>query len=204
MKILKKAVKGEQGYFNYQRFIRTVRTGILFIIPMAAYVAAYLYYGSRQNLITVVAMIGLIPACLSAVGIVMVYTVRSVPAKLYREIEPHTGSLTMAYELYMTNYDKNTLLDAVAVCGETIVALATFKNPDRKQAETHIENTVRAAGFRANASVLTDPAKFIERLDSMNAHAADLRSGIAARKDSRYPEETYEEQLLHILMTASL
>ena len=110
----------------------------------------------------------------------------------------------MGYELYMTNYDKNTLLDAVAICGDTIVGLATYKNPNRKDAETHMLNMVRSAGFRASVNVLTEPEKFYERLESMNAHADDLRKDIAPKKDSRYPEETYEEQLMHILLSVSL
>ena len=202
--MIKKAGKGYAGYIKYERFRRIVRTVILFLIPFAAFTAAYIYYGGRQNIITVVAMIGMIPACMSAVSVVMVFTIRSIPKDLLARIEAHAGDLFMAYELYMTNYDKNTLLDAVAICGDTIVALATFKNPNRKEAEAHMLKMIRAAGFRANVTVMDNPDKYIERLDSLSAHAADIREGIYARKDSRYPEDTYEAQLLHILMTASL
>lgn len=204
MKLVKKAYKGEAGYIDYERFSRMVRTAILFIIPLAALVGATLYFGTRQNIITVIAMVGMIPACMSAVSVILVYTIRSIPKKLFEEIQPRTGSLTMAYDLYMTNYDKNTLFDAIAVCGDTVVGLATFKNPDRKEAETHIGNVLRQDGFRANVSVLGDEKKFLERLDSLNAHAESIRAGVKRREDDRYPEETYEEQILHILMQVSL
>ena len=202
--MIKKAGKGYAGYINYERFRRIVRTVILFLIPFAAFTIAFIYYGSRKNIISVVAMIGMIPACMSAVSVVMVYTIRSIPTEILKRIEETCGDLAMGYELYMTNYDKNTLLDAVAICGDTIVALATYKNPDRKEAESHMLKMIRAAGFRANVTVMTDADKYVERLASLSAHAADLRSGIQPRKDSRYPEDSYEEQLMHILLSASL
>ncbi|MBE5996686.1 MAG: hypothetical protein E7240_04930 [Lachnospiraceae bacterium] len=202
--MIKKAGKGQAGYISYERFRRIVRTVILFLIPFAAFTVSLIYYGTRQNIITVVSMIGMIPACMSAVSVVMVFTIRSIPKDTLKRIEERAGDLAMAYELYMTNYDKNTLLDAVAVCGDTIVALATYKKPDRKEAEAHMLKMIRAAGFRANVTVMDNESKFLERLTSLSAHAADIRSGILPRKDSRYPEDSYEEQLIHILMTASL
>ena len=202
--MIKKAGKGYAGYITYERFRRIVRTVILFLIPFAAFIASYIYFGTRQNIITVVSMIGMIPACMSAVSVVMVFTVRSIPKELYERIQENCGDLAMGYELYMTNYDKSTLLDAVAVCGDTIVALATFKKPNRQEAESHMLKMIRAAGFRANVTVMDDADKYIERLASLSAHAPGLRAGIQARKDSRYPEDSYEEQLMHILLSASL
>ena len=201
---MKRAVKGEAGYIRYERFIRLVRTLALFAIPFIAFLAATLYYGTNKNMISVIAMVGMLPACMMAVSLIMVYTIRPIDGKLLARIREHAGSLTMAYELYLTNGDKNTLLESAAVCGDQIVGLSTYKNPGRKDAEAHIMNTCRSAGFRAGAAILTDPEKYLERLDSLNAHAEQLRAGLTARPDPRYPEETYEEQLLHILLRASL
>ncbi len=201
---MKRAYKGEAGYIAYERFRRVLVTAVLFAIPIAAFITAYFLTGTKSNIITVIAMVGCIPACMSAVSAVMVYTIRSIPRDLYDRILPHAGDLVMAYDLYLTNGDKNVLYDAVAICGRTVVALTTFKNPDLKEAEKHMLNMVRAGGLSANVTIMRDPDKFIERLDTMNAHSAELRSGVGRVNDERYPEETPEGQILHVLKNVSL
>ena len=201
---MKRAYKGEAGYIAYERFRRVLVTAVLFAIPLAAFLTAYFMTGTKSNIITVVAMVGCIPACMSAVSAIMVYTIRSIPRDLYDRIRTHTDGLYMAYDLYLTNGDKNVLLDAVAVCGRTVVALTTFKNPDLKEGEKHMANMIRSGGLAATVNLMKDPDKFIERLDSLSAHASELREGIARVPDERYPEEAPEEQILHVLKNVSL
>ena len=198
-----RAYKGDKGYIRYERFSRTLRTALYLAIPLIAFLAAFLYFGTRENIITIVAMVGLIPACMSIVSVVMMYTVRPMPEDEYLKILPHTDGFTMAYELYLTNYDKNTLLDAAALCGDTVVGLATYKAPERKESERHMENVFRTEGFKADVTVFHDVNKFIERLDTLRPHMEDRRNAVSRRNDERFPEETYEEQLLHILLRVS-
>ena len=201
---MKKAEKGEAGYILYERFRRTVRTAVLFLIPLAALIAAALYFGTRKNAVTVIAMVGMVPACMSVVSVIMMFTIRPVAAQRLARIREKAGSLTMAYELYFTNYDKNVLADALAVCGKYVVVLSDFRSPDRNEAAKHLTNLLRAAGFSAEVNVMGDEEKFLERLDSLNAHASTLRQGMKRRNDERYPEEDPEQQMLHVLRSAAL
>ena len=199
-----RAAKGEAGYITAERIRRGLITILLFLIPLTAFLIAYRVTGTRQNVVTIIAMVGCIPACMSAVSLIMVYTVRSIPEETYRRISEKCGSLTMAYDLYMTNYDKNTLFDAIAICGATAVGLVTYKKPDLNDAKRHVENVLRLDGFHVNMTILTDVNAFAERLVSMNEHAESLREGHPRREDTRYPEETFEEQVRHILLQVSL
>ena len=201
---MKRKVKGEAGYIAYERVRRAFVVLILFAIPLIAFIASYLYFGTRKNIISVIAMIGFIPACMAAVSLIMVFTIRSIPADLYKRIKPHIKRLDAAYELYLTNGDKNILLDCVAVCNTNVVALNTFKDPDLKEGKTHLENVLRSAGLTSSVIIMNDPDKFIERLDSLNEHYDDLMKDSKRINDERYPEDTREKQVIHAIKTVSL
>ena len=63
--------------------------------------------------------------CKSLVGLIMILIRRPMDPKLYEEIRAHPGELVMAYENYMTFYEKSAYIDAVAVCGNTVVAYSS-------------------------------------------------------------------------------
>ena len=200
----KRIYKGELGYIRTARVRKLWLTLLAFVIPVAAYVAAFLYWGTNKNIITVVAIVGCLPACRSLVNLIMFFTIRSVPAKDAAKLKEHEGSLTCAYELYLTTYEKSVLLDACAICGKTFIGLATFKNPDVKFLQKHIGNSLRAAGYSVNVNIMTDINKYLERLDSMNANADKLREGVTFKMDEKYPELSGEEIVKYKLMAVAL
>lgn len=193
----KRKLKGEYGYISSERKRRILLTVVLLAIPLSIYTVAYVVNGTNETVLSVVSIVACLPACASIVSAIMVYTIPPMPEEEYQKIEPHTGTLTMAYEVYLTNYDKNTLLDAVTVCGDSVVGLSTYKkNPDRRESEKHIENVLRADGYSMKAAVLNDVNRFNERLDSLNAHADTLRTG----KDPVRREEEIMAHLLHVAL----
>lgn len=124
---MQKASKGQYGYFRYERMRRLLITIITVLLPAAIFVAGIIVYGSEKNLLTVLALVLVIPFAMAFVSLVMVYTHSSIPEEEYREIEEHAGTLTMAYELYVTHEKASTMVDAFAICGSTVVGLVTEK-----------------------------------------------------------------------------
>ena len=201
---MQKISKGNIGYIKSQRLYKALTTLILFIIPIGALIAAWLYYGTNKNLITVLALVGCLPACRSLVNLIMFFTVKPLPQDIAERIKAHEGSLECAYELYLTTQDKNIMIDACGICGNTIVALSTFKNPDTVFGEKHITNTLRASGKSVTVNIMKDPDKFIERLDDLNSKAEKIRSSVNFVPDERYPDLSNEELIKYKLMAVAL
>ena len=200
----KKIYKGDLGYIKYSRIKKSLLTLLAFIIPVAAYVIAYIYFGTNKNIISIVAIVGCLPACRALVNLIMFFTIRSVPEDEAKALRAHEGTLTCAYELYLTTYEKSTLLDAVAICGNNVVGLATYKKPDVQYVQKHMGNSLRAAGYSSNVTIMTDLKKYLERLDSLNKNADQLREGISFTPDVRYPDFTREELVKYSLLAVSL
>jgi len=118
----KKISKGNFGYFKSEKKRRLIITAILFAVPLFIFFTSWIYFKTRMTVWTVVAVVGCLPACKSMVSLIMILKCRPMDAGLYQKIQEHQGSLDMAYELYMTFYEKSAYIDAVAVCGNTVAA----------------------------------------------------------------------------------
>ena len=77
--------------------------------------------GTNKNIITVVALVGCLPACRSLVGAIMMCMQKPMDEALYKKISDHQGELVMSYEMYLTTYEKSTFVESFAVCGNKVV-----------------------------------------------------------------------------------
>ena len=84
---MKKVRKGEAGYIAWQRFSRLCRSVLLLALPLITFAAAWIMTGTRKNVISVLAMVAMIPAAMSIVSLIMVYTIRPIPAEVYEQLQ---------------------------------------------------------------------------------------------------------------------
>lgn len=201
---MKKAAKGEYGYFRYERKRRLLMTFILLLIPVTLFLIGFFIFGTEKNILMVLSMVTVIPFAMGVTGTVAVFLQKSIPEDIYQKIRAHEGSLTMAYELYVTNEKASTMLDAAAICGKNLVAYVSDKKADTAFTQDYIRRTMRTAGYGMDVKLMKDLDKFIERLDSLNEHAESLREGIAFTPDSQYPEYTREQMVWLTLTQISL
>lgn len=201
---MKKGKKGDFHYIKEEKKRRILKTLILFAIPIAAFIAAALYYGTTTNIISVIAVVGCLPACKSMVGLIMVFMYHSMDESAYQKIESHKGSLTMSYEMVLTNYEKNTFVDAFAICGNQVIGYTSAQKADLKYAEEHTQKILHHNGYKVKVKIFKDLQSFLDRLDSMNLHAEGLRADIPFKPDERYPDLSREELIKHTILAISL
>ena len=199
-----RADKGQYGYFSSEKRRRLLITLGLFAGPVLVLVISWLYYGSRMNIWTVVAAVGCLPACKSCVSLVMILMRRPMDKALYEEIRAHQKDLTMAYEMYMTFYEKSAYLDAAAVCGNTVVGYSSDPKIDASYMAQNAQKLIRKNGYKVDVKILTDLRPFLERLDSMNEHRSSLEEGIRFQPDPRYPSLSRNELIMHTLLALCL
>ncbi len=202
---MKKAYKGEIGYFRHERFRRSILSLILLAVPVIILVSGFLYFGNQKNLMTIIGLVAFIPFAMQLTTTVAVFLHKSLPEEEAEAIKAHAGDLFMAYELFVTNEKGSTMVDAFAICGNSVVGLVTEKKGDPAVTKTHIEKTLRANGHKVTVQFYKELSPFLKRLDDMNLRAEELRAGAGAFKpDERYPDYTREEVIWHLLLRLSL
>lgn len=200
----KKIKKGEIGYFQSEKRKRFLITAILFGIPLLIFFSAWIYHGSRLTIWTVIVVVGCLPACKSLVGLIMMLMRKPMDRNLYEQVREHQGQLVMAYEMYMTFYEKSAYIDAIAVCGNEVVGFTSDPKADTAFLATEAQKIIRKNGYKVNVKLLKDLRPFLERLDSMNEHRKSLEEGIKFTPDERYPDLSRNEMIKHTILAICL
>ena len=165
-------VKGTRNYLNTQKKYEILRTVLYFSISLSLFAAGYIQTGSRGNLLSIVAVLGCLPASKSAVGAIMFFRFQSCPEQAAAEIEQHVRGLAGLYDMVFTSYKKNFVVSHMAVSGNTICGFAENPEFDENAFRLHIDNILKLDGHKdIVVKIFTDLPKYLQRLEQMRGTA---------------------------------
>lgn len=199
-----KRKKGEFGYYKYEKKKRGLMTLVLFLVPLLLFFSGMAYFKTRMNLMTVVAVVGCLPACKSMVGWIMAMMQHSIDETEYQKIKAAAGTLTMSYEMYITSNDKSGYVDAFAICGNEVVGYTSGSKTDIKYIGNHVQKILRQNGYGVNVKILKELPSYLERLKTMEAHRDALERDITFTPDEQYPDLSRDELIKHTILAISL
>lgn len=172
--------KGSFEYIKSRRTYTTIRTILYFAISASIFIAGYLTTHTKANLLTIIAVLGVLPASKSAVEAIMLYRARPVPDELHSECEGVLNKLKdvdrplLLYGLYLTSYDRSFPLDVTALGNSRVWALphgvftgSIAKGFDKKACEDHIRAILKSEGYgdkSIGVKVFTDYESYMEAL----------------------------------------
>ncbi len=175
--LYKKHPKGTYEYADHKKLTDAVVMIIMFALALGLYVTGIVTTGSKKNLLTIVAVLGLLPACKMVVSLIMSLKVHPCDKEIKSDIDGHVGSLDGFYNMYFTSYNKNFFIDHLVISGKSIIGLCTLNGFDEKAFSDHLSDLIRKEGIRdAFIKVFTDKDKYIKRLDELNEHKDDDKS----------------------------
>ncbi|MCD7883958.1 MAG: hypothetical protein LUI87_09725 [Lachnospiraceae bacterium] len=202
---MKKITKGNWGYIKYEKKKRFLITFLMFLLPMGIYIIGYLTVKSRLNLFTVIAILGCLPACRSAVGLIMMMMQKSMPEERYEEFKKASEGLVVGYELVITAYEHTSPVEAVVVCGDQIVCYTPDEKTDPPYLEKHIRQNLSSNGYtEAQVKVMKNWNQFLQRVSVLAANPEKYREGLPFTPDERYPSLSRDEVIYQILLAISL
>lgn len=166
---MKKAIKGTFGYLHQKKYLVLIRTIICFVIALALFFAGVITTGTRKNLLTVVAVLGLLPASKSFVNLVMYFRASGCSLSSEKVIEKAEGNLVGMYDMYFTSYKENFPVSHMVVEGKTICGYTESDSCDCRACEEHLETMLKQSGYRdMTIKIFTDRNKYCERLKQLN------------------------------------
>lgn len=118
-----KKYKGDYGYAAYQKKRTILLTILFFALVIAIFATGFITTKSRMNLLTVVAILGCLPACKQAVNCIMVCRKKPCDFSRYQSVSEKAGDVFTAYELYITSPKRAYAFDAACVRGHDIILL---------------------------------------------------------------------------------
>lgn len=160
--------KGTEKYLDTQKKYEIARTLLYFGISAALFIAGYLQTKSRLNLLTVVAVLGCLPASKSAVNAIMFLRFKSCAPEHAEKIKDHSEGLAVLFDCVFTSYKKNFKISHLAVRGNTICGFSEDADFQENEFYKHIGNILKLDGHKeATVKIFVSLPKYVERLGQM-------------------------------------
>lgn len=185
----KKVAKGQFGYVKAQRVAVTVRTVLMFALSLAIFGMGVWSAGSKKNLLTVVAVLGCLPASKSTVNMIMFLKAKGCSGKVKEQVSRCGEGLVQLYDMVFTSYEKNYQVSHMVIKGHVVCGYTEDNRCDVKACENHVEALLVQGGCR-NVTV-----KIFDELEAYCKGLENLR---------KQDEEPLQEEILENLLAISL
>ena len=122
---MKKKEKGQPGYIKWRKEKYLIGTIAEFAVVIALVVLGYVQTKTKLNLLTVVAVVGCLPASKMLVEFITIAPHQSIEKDIYQEIEAKASLLKRVYDLVITSPEKVMPVDAIVISGHTVIGYAS-------------------------------------------------------------------------------
>ena len=192
---MKKVQKGDPGYLDHKKRIEIIRTIIYFGIVAAVFLLGYTQTHTRRNILTVVAILGCLPAAKALVGVITRFPYSSIDRKKADEIRSKTGLLTVCYDMVITSRESIMPVDCIVISGHTIFGYTHYEKVNAEELSKHIRSILAQNQYtELTVKVLNQYKPFLARIEGLNNIVA------VEREDTKEKEEAIRGIILNISM----
>ncbi len=159
--------QGEYEYYNWKRNREIIKTLIYFGISLALLAAGYITTGTKANLLTIVAVLGMLPASKSMVGMIMYMRYHGCNEENYTILKDTLEKFNHAYGLVFTSYKKTYEVAGCIVKNGYVYGYLTNHQDMHEDLESHIEGIAKRNGYKITIAMYTKADEFLERLNQI-------------------------------------
>ena len=161
--------KGTKHYVKTQKVYEIVRTVIYFAISLSLVAAGYIQTETKANLLTIVGVLGCLPACKSATEAILFLRFSSCSDETADLVEANRCGVRTLYDCVFTTYKKCFNVSCLSVRNNTVCGYAEDPKLNIEEFYNHIGAVMRLDGLReVTVKVFTDRDKYLTRLEQMS------------------------------------
>lgn len=185
--------KGTLGYLTRRKRTIILKNILEFGVVICLAVLGYVQTKTRMNLLTVVAVLGCLPAAKALVELIMILPHRSLEKEKAEEIQSKTQALTVAYDMVVTSEKKTMPIACIAISDNTVCGYVA--NPKVNLTDTS-KYLMEMLEFHKCGHVVVklfdNYTAFLTRAEGMNNIA------VIEKNDTKSKEETIKRLILNI------
>ncbi len=164
-----KIQKGEPGYIKAQKTKLLIWTVAEFGIVIALVVLGYIQTGSKLNLLTVVAILGCLPAAKMLVEFIAMAPHKSIDPDKYKEIMEKAPLVTKVCDTIITGNDKIMPVEMFVISGHTVFGYTSSPKTDEVKTARYLKEMFHNNHIdKVTVKVLHDYKAFLARAEGMN------------------------------------
>lgn len=175
-----KCNKGESGYLQEKQ-----KRAWIYVVLFAAVIAALLVigiliWGSNQNVLTVAAIVLVLPAARFGVNLIMLASKKPSDAGVIRQTDKTAPDLIRLYDLVIGTSKKPVGTEAVVISDSALCIYETQKDTDLDFLTAQVNNFLHGDSIFINVNVYNDRDKFMKRIaflqQSLEKSGKELRA----------------------------
>lgn len=167
---MNKKNKGELGYLNYRKKLNFIITMAALLIIAAIFITGLVIFKSRNNYMTLVATVLVLPWAKLAVSYFILIPHKSCPNDIYIKLEACKKDICTVYDVVVSNTKKPIGICAMAVTDNSVAALSLDKAPDKSFFEKSLKDFLKNDKLNATVTMYTDADSFLKRVSNMAAN----------------------------------
>ena len=161
--------KGSYGYLQNRKLYTVLRTLLYFAISSGLYCSGYVKTGSSKNLLTIVAVLGCLPACKSLINFIVFFRAKGCSESLRNALSVYDEKLTVFYDMYFTSYQKNYAISHMALKGGILCGITEDPSCDAQEAQKHLEQMLAQEGIKnVTVNIFSQEDTYIDRLSRLS------------------------------------
>lgn len=165
---MKKVKKGQAGYLTFKMKAQTLRTIIYFALCILIFGLGYWQTGSKENLLTVVAVVGILPSSKALVDVIVRIPYRTIKPELAEEIAQKSNYLTVIYDLIITSSEKIMPVACIVISGNKIFGYTDNKKVDVNLVASNIKKMLASHDYDVSVKILNEYKPFLSRVEGLN------------------------------------
>ncbi len=187
--------KGTQDYLKRRKRLYLLLTILEFGVVLSLVVIGIITTGDRLNVLTVVAILGCLPAAKMLVALLVTVPHQSLEEEKVSEFNQKAPKILRLYDLVITSKEKSMPIQALCLYNNTICGYSSSEKIDPEKTAAYLKGFLESNGYtKMTVKIFKDYKAFLMRAEGMNNIAA------VENKDM----SRYEEQLKALILTQSM
>lgn len=179
-----KVTKGEAGYIQARKKQLIVKAVLEFGIVLALLALGIWQTHTRLNLLTVVAVLGCLPAAKALVEVITITPYHSVKQETADQIVKTAKDLTVAFDFVFTSREKFMPVDIMLLLDNTICGYSSSKKIDPVYTAKHLRQLLEQNQYtKVSVKIFTDYDAFIARAEGMQHMAEENRPATQKKEE---------------------
>lgn len=161
-----KKKRGEAGYIDAKKKRCTLLIVLYALVSTAIFVLGLVLNDmSRQNIFTVIAVLGVLPTVKQIVGLIVVFPYRSVSGEQYRNIQAHIpANMQLFADLVITSSEKIMHLDYLVVGNRQVIAILGNGKQELSYVRDYLTKGVANWGTDYKVKIVEQKKVFLQEL----------------------------------------
>lgn len=164
-----KLPRGEAGYISSRKKWLLCKVLLEFGIVAALIILGFWQTGTKKNLLTVVAIVGCLPASKSAVLLITIFPYKTIAQNIVQDLAEKAKLLTKVYDTVLTSTEKIMPVDCFVISGNTICGYASHAKADTSYTADFLKRFLEQNGYeKISVKVFDDYHTFLTRVEGLN------------------------------------